>query len=408
MGRSPIATVATAYNSVVDLNSASSSLLKKLEGKPDLILASYSSLADVTELVHNLGVMFPGSSVAGASTCRGAITSEGLCAFGESNIALWGLCDDQGDYGVGFCAFDDVEDQTIVANATIVALDIALADSGRNGELPSLIWMHASPGNEGAVVNALDEFFGGDVSVVGGSAADESLEGRWSCFAGGQIGSSGVSITVLFSSYEIGTSFQSGYIPTTENGIATKCDGRTVFEIDGQPAAIVYNRWANQIVDMATASLPVNVLGSSTLSPIGIAVGDVGGIPYFNLAHPESYTEELALTFFCEVSEGQSLTLMSGSIDNIIGRPSRVANEAIHNSDNDDCEVIGGLMVFCGGCLLAVEPRADEISEPLNQSMLNQPYLGCFTFGEQGCLMGGENRHGNLMISVTVFKRKKS
>lgn len=408
MGRSPIATAATAYNSVDDLNRVASSLLIKLESRPDLIIASYSSLADATELVGDLSGLFPGSAIAGASTCRGAITSEGLCAFGDSNVALWGLCDDHGDYGVGFCAFDDAEDQASVGKAAIVALDIALAKSGRNGEMPSLIWMHASPGNEGAVVDALDEVFGGDVSIVGGSAADESLEGKWSCFADDQIGSSGVSITVLFSSYEIGTSFQSGYIPTDDNGIATKCDGRTVYEIDGKPAALVYNGWAKQIVDLNTASLPVNVLGSSTLSPLGIAVGEVGGIPYFNLAHPESYTEDLALTFFCEVTEGQSLTLMSGSIDNIISRPGRVANEAIYNSDHEDSEVIGGLMVFCGGCLLAVEARADEITEPLNQNMLNQPYLGCFTFGEQGCLMGGENRHGNLMISVTVFKRTKS
>jgi hypothetical protein len=171
------------------------------------------------------------------------------------------------------------------------------------------------------------------------------------------------------------------------------------------PAALVYNNWTDQLVDLDSISLPANVLGSSTLSPLGIAVGDVSGIPYFNLAHPESYTEELALTLFCEVAEGQRLTLMSGTTDNIISRPGRVANEAIHNSGTDDDEILGGLVVFCGGCLLAVEPRAAEISEHLNVSMKNQPYLGCFTFGEQGCLMGGENRHGNLMISVTVFKK---
>ena len=406
MERAPIATAATAFNCAQDITDVANSLLDKLEKSPDLIIASYSSLCNAAELVSSLDVLFPDCAVAGASTCRGAITSEGLCAFGESNVALWGLCDEEGDYGVGFCSFDDPEDQVSVRQATINALDIALAQSGRDGELPNLIWMHASPGNEGAVVDALDEVFCGDVSIVGGSAADETLEAKWSCFAGDVVGSSGVSIIVLYSSYEIGTSFQSGYIPSEVSGIATKCEGRTVYEIDGQPAALVYNGWAKQLVDLNTTPLPVNVLGSSTLSPLGMAVGEVSGIPYFNLAHPESYTEDLALTFFCEVPENQNLTLMSGTIDNIISRPGRVANEAIYNSDLEANDVIGGLVVFCGGCLLAVEPRAKEITAPLNQSMNNQPYLGCFTFGEQGCLMGGENRHGNLMISVTVFKRK--
>jgi hypothetical protein len=29
--------------------------------------------------------------------------------------------------------------------------------------------------------------------------------------------------------------------------------------------------------------------------------------------------------------------------------------------------------------------------------------MGMFSFGEQGCLFGGENRHGNLMISAIIF-----
>jgi len=408
MERAPIATSASAYNSTKDLSNAANSLLEKLDGRPDLIIASYSSLCDASEIVKHIGELFPNCEIAGASTCRGALTSEGLCAFGQPNIALWGLCDDQGNYGVGFSEFTDASDQASIQAATTKALDTALAQSGRNGELPNLIWVHASPGNEEVIVDTLDKIFEADVSIVGGSAADEDLSANWSCFAGDQMGDSGVSLTVFFSSFEIGTSFQSGYVPTEDQGIATRCSGRTVYEIDGKPAAEVYNKWTNQLVDLNSTSLPANVLGSSTLTPLGMEVGDVSGIPYFNLAHPETYTQDLALTFFCEVAEGQKLTLMSGSVENIISRPGRVANEAINNSNSPASDVIGGLVVFCGGCLLAVENRADEIAGPINKNMLDQPYLGCFTFGEQGCLMGGENRHGNLMISVTVFKKNKA
>ncbi len=405
MGTNPIATAAGVYNAGQDLTNVANALREKLDAEPDLVIASYSSLSNSAELVESLNGLFPNSAIAGASTCRGALTSEGLCAFGESNVALWGLSDEQGSYGVGFAAFEADAERFSVQEATEKALDSALEQSGRAGELPNLIWMHASPGNEEAIVATLDGIFEGDVSIVGGSAADETLEAKWTCFAGDELGSSGVSLIVFFSTYEIGTSFQSGYAPTNKHGIATRCEGRTVHEIDGEPAALVYNALTDQLVDMKVAQLPENVLGSSTLSPLGIAVGDVSGIPYYNLAHPETYTEDLALTFFCEVAEGEKLTLMSGSADNIISRPGRVANEAIHNSDSSSSEVLGGLVVFCGGCLLAVESRASEISGHLNQNMGDQPYLGCFTFGEQGCLMGGENRHGNLMISVTVFKR---
>jgi hypothetical protein len=31
------------------------------------------------------------------------------------------------------------------------------------------------------------------------------------------------------------------------------------------------------------------------------------------------------------------------------------------------------------------------------------PFLGAFTFGEQGAITDGANRHGNLMVSGLVF-----
>jgi hypothetical protein len=47
----------------------------------------------------------------------------------------------------------------------------------------------------------------------------------------------------------------------------------------------------------------------------------------------------------------------------------------------------------------------DQVVDGVNQSLGGKPFLGSFTFGEQGCFAGGENRHGNLMISVLVFTR---
>ena len=47
-----------------------------------------------------------------------------------------------------------------------------------------------------------------------------------------------------------------------------------------------------------------------------------------------------------------------------------------------------------------------EVSSGLARSLGNKPFLGNFTFGEQGCFVGGTNHHGNLMISVVVFGAK--
>jgi hypothetical protein len=41
----------------------------------------------------------------------------------------------------------------------------------------------------------------------------------------------------------------------------------------------------------------------------------------------------------------------------------------------------------------------------LNASLGGKPFLGGFTYGEQGCVVGRESVHGNLMVSSIVFSR---
>ena len=251
MHKTPIATVSKAFSSVGDIELLCTQLERKLEGSPDLIIASYTSLCDVDTLTRTIQARFPATPIMGGSTCRGAMTGDGMVAFGEANVALWGLVDAEGGYGVGFSQY-----QGSVEQAASEALANAIKQADREGELPDFVWIHSSPGCEEKVVATLDQLLGQDVSIVGGSAADEDLAARWSCFAGSNSTQNGVAVAVFYSSFEISSSFQCGYAPTQKTGVATRCEGRTVFEIDGRPAACVYNEWAGSESSLDSASLP--------------------------------------------------------------------------------------------------------------------------------------------------------
>ena len=58
---------------------------------------------------------------------------------------------------------------------------------------------------------------------------------------------------------------------------------------------------------------------------------------------------------------------------------------------------------FCGGCMLAVKDQLETIHASILNKAQGLPFLVAFTFGEQGCFPDGKSRHGNLMISATVF-----
>jgi len=52
---------------------------------------------------------------------------------------------------------------------------------------------------------------------------------------------------------------------------------------------------------------------------------------------------------------------------------------------------------------LAIKDRIEEPRASLKAILQDTPFLCAFTLGEQGCFIGGENRHGNLMVVVLVF-----
>ena len=67
--------------------------------------------------------------------------------------------------------------------------------------------------------------------------------------------------------------------------------------------------------------------------------------------------------------------------------------------------IAGALVVYCAGCMLTVQDDMARVADVIAEALGEAPFLGTFTFGEQGCFVGGENHHGNLMISVVVFQR---
>ncbi|MFN4151847.1 MAG: FIST C-terminal domain-containing protein, partial [Candidatus Sericytochromatia bacterium] len=69
-------------------------------------------------------------------------------------------------------------------------------------------------------------------------------------------------------------------------------------------------------------------------------------------------------------------------------------------------KLIGGVLVYCAGCVTAISDKINEFSESFIKNTNNIPFLGIATFGEQGCFKSGDkinNLHGNLMCCLVLF-----
>ena len=393
--------IANAWSTNSDSESAASEiyegLTKRLGGSPHLILVHSSCDYDNSAIVKRLRTLAPGVPLQGGTSCMGVLTGEGFHTQDNLGIGVLGISDPDGGYGVGVARYG--ADPAAAATSALVQ---AIEEAGRPGELPVAVMITVCPGNEEETIRAIEGYLGTAVPILGGTSADNDMSGRWQQFGNDLVIGDGVSIAALFSSGDVGYAFHSGYEPTGHRGIATRAAGRVMYEIDNRPAAEVYNEWTGGLI---ADVLPQggSLVPTATFTPLGNPVGQVGGIPYFRLSYPAEAIPEGALQLFTEVRPGSEIVLMQGTPESLSSRAGRVAAAAVESAPFGAHEVKGAFVLFCSGCMLAVQDRMHEPPEGLKDAFHGAPFLCSFTLGEQGCFIGGENRHGNLMIATLVF-----
>jgi len=370
----------------------------ELDASPDWV-AFYPSVEHDADLTAKAMATHGGDTpIHGATSCLGVMTGAGFHADDGVGMGMLAISDPDGSYGVAAVSLGD--DPKAAAQQAL--LD-AMTNAGRIGEPPSLVWLAAVPGSEEALLAGIHAVIGTKVPIAGGSAADNTIEGRWRQFSADGAHLDAVVISVLYPSTPLHHSFHSGYLPTETGGTITRAEGRRVFEIDGEPAGAVYARWSEGAIDEFIAE-GGSILAASTMWPLGRVAGDADESDYV-LAHPATLHPDQSIELFADVEEGDELTLMHGSEQSLVSRAGRVATAALVGGGIEPDQCAGALVVYCAGCMLAVQENMDAVAEEMNQALGGRPFLGMFTFGEQGCFTGGDNYHGNLMISVVAFEK---
>lgn len=366
-------------------------------GTPQVVIAMATVAYPLDEIVDELRTLAVGIPIQGGTSCGGVMTDEGFFGDDGRAVGLFGLADDAGQFGVGVASLGEAPRE-----AAAEALRRAMADAGCEGELPTAVWMITTPGGEEEVVRGLEDVVGPDVPLVGGSAADNTLGGHWRQFSREGVHENSVSVVAIYSSGRVSAAFHSGYDPTPHVGTITRASGRLVQEIDGRPASRVYNEWVDGAIEGAIAE-GGELLTKTNLHPLGRKVGEVRGVPYFVLSHPERALADGSMHLFTDVTEGERLVCMTGSVDNLVDRAGNVVRSAMQLGGVDGEGTAAGLIIFCGGCFLTVQSRIGEVHANLTKVMAGKPFLTAFTFGEQGRVVGAGNRHGNLMISSLLL-----
>ena len=395
-----------------DTGSALATLAEQLDddANPAFVCAFYDAVHDDRQISWFLQQRFPEAAVIGGTSCSGIMTQHGL--GGPGSIGLLLVDDADGNYGAAAVRLEGNP-----ADCAERALREALLAADCADELPELVWIYQSPGTEEEVITGLRRVLGERCPIIGGSSADNAADGRWRQLGPGGPLKDGLVVGVLFPSGGIGFAFQGGYEPagpsgvvtrigfkaSGDSGVVTRSHGREILTIDDEPAAAVYNRWVGGLLaDKLEDGGPI--LTDTTMFPLGIDSGKIEDVPHYMLIHPARILKNGGLSTFASVEVGTRVYCMHGNRERLVERAGKVAAAAATALPGGSAGVAGALIVYCAGCMLAVGDDMPKVAKAVAESLEGRPFIGCFTFGEQGFMID-RNAHGNLMISAVAFGR---
>lgn len=261
---------------------------------------------------------------------------------------------------------------------------------------PDFFFMTASPANEEEYLEGIQDVIG-NIPVFGGSAADNTVEGKWSILNDGEAYSDGLSLAVFYTDGEMKNLYTGAYHETNNVGVITKVrDERTLVEIDHKPALKVYAEWTGKDVESLKGN---NLLTETICAPLGVKdpIGKVTAV-----RHPMFGNDDYSMNIGANLAENTAVIQLSNSPEGIL----KANEETIKNLNNlMTTSPNSYFLVHCGGRRLglALSKIEDQIYPEVKKVIPDKEFLMVFTFGEYGTGDHSSNTVGGLSLSYTGF-----
>ncbi len=373
-----------------------------------LVFIFYDDSHDPHVIYAALRKHFPRARLVGGTSARGVFSEKGMA--GDHSMGVLVLCDKHGEYGVAAAEQGDDPEATAAR-----LLQEALVDAGAQGQLPALVWVFLPTGTEEYALRGLRSVVGDRCPIMGGTVAgNRFLSGpKFSQIATSGVFESGIVVCALLPSSPMGISLQTGYVPLGPSGVVTAVGGRDgerltepgamgreLLEIDGAPAFETYCAWLGED-DIPAPDDERGLLQNGVLWPLASIPVETDLHQHLPIV-PFGLTQNGGIRVRRAAVVGERVYAMEGDPVQLAPRGGRAAYEAWMNLYPNCDAMTGALVVHCAAARIALAEHVKDMPYYIASALDGRPFLGCFSFGEQG-EVGGRNVHGNLMISVLVF-----
>lgn len=351
-----------------------------------------------TSCVQNQSEIIRGVKSVMNAPVLGCTSSAAICTqdgYLNSETGYSGMMTFTGDVEVVVAGSEKTINETAREIGRRIAKEAISQVKGTDKE-PDYFFMTASPAEEEEYLKGIQDIIG-EIPVFGGSAADNTVEGKWSIICNDKVYSDGVAIAIFYTDAEMKNVYQGVYEETNNVGVITKLNGvRTLAEIDGVPAVQKYAEWTGK-------ELP-NLMGDKLLvetifQPLGVKdpIGNVLAI-----RHPMYANEDLSMNIGANLAVNTAIIQLTSTPEGIV-EANPVTIKAVNDLMNNEPQSY--FLVHCGGRRLglALSGVEEKIYPEVKKVTGDKEFLMVFTFGEYGHNEHSSNTVGGLSLSYTGF-----
>lgn len=348
-----------------------------------------SCVMDQKEIVKGIKSV-ASSHVLGCTSSAAICTQDGYL---NAETGYTGMMTFGGDVKVGVAGSEKTEGISARELGKKLALEALKEVDYRK---PSYFFMTASPKEEEEYILGIQDVIG-DVPVFGGSAADNTVEGKWSIICDDKIFADGCAICLFVTNEKMVNIYNGQFHETYNVGVITKVkDDRTLVTIDSVNAVEKYCEWTGKSVDSVMGA---NLLAETIFNPLGVKdmIGRTTGV-----RHPMFANDDLSMNIGARLTEKTAIMQLHLEPEEMVAANPKTIKEVD--------ELIGGadsyFLVHCGGRRLGLQltNKEEEIYPEVKKVTGNKEFLMVFTFGEYGTAEHSANTVGGLSLSFTGFK----
>lgn len=347
---------------------AAQTAIASLPHPPDIFWAFGAIKYHQKQLLAGIGSVAPGVTVIGCST-DGEIATTGLCL--DSLVTL-AVVSDTIKFHTGHV--EQVSADSYAAGA-------AIGEKFKDLDCRYIqIFTEGIKANADEILQGIKSILGNDISVAGGASGDGGLFKQTFQYHNESVLTDSIVAVAFEGDLGFSTGVGCGWFPVGIAKKVTKAVGNVVYELDGQPALQVYEKYLGR----HASKLP-SVGVEYPLGLLAPASEPDDSSTFVCRATMGVDHEAGSITFAGDIPQGVWVKMTMGYEADIIQAATQAARTAMDNLQGDNAE-IKPKIVFIYSCMarkiVLGSKTQNEIAAVQNIVGQNVPIIGFYTYGE--------------------------